>query len=186
MALALFLTACGGEVFTYGAPVDHGDADIEAAVADDAGQDGAAEAAQEPDAGDSGQVVADAGQDAHETGSGDADAGDTGTPPPPTDGGPCTHSDGIGQTYQDCAPLGTYNSTTAYEACAAYSGSTGVCSPTPRCPAVPAMANSVCYLHAGMCACWDFSGASVGHVSRTTETVNGCTVCTTSTDPTWD
>ena len=193
IALALAMNACGGAEFEVGHATlaDHGDADVEAAVADDAATEAAVEASvgdSAIDAGaavDSGQLVADSGHDAYESGSGDADVVDTSAPP--TDG-PCTpltHSDGLGQTYQDCAALGTMNYMTAYEACGAYSGSTGVCSPAARCPAVPAMANSICYLHAGTCACWDFTGPAAGHVYTASQIVD-CSACTATSGPTWD
>ena len=192
IALALAMNACGGAEFEVGHATlaDHGDADVEAAVADDAATEAAVEASWATvhrlgAAVDSGQLVADSGHDAYESGSGDADVVDASAPP--TDG-PCTpltHSDGLGQTYQDCAALGTMNYMTAYEACAAYSGSQGVCSAAVRCIS-GSLANSICYLHAGTCDCWDFAGATAAHVSQTAETANGCTVCTTLVNPSWN
>jgi hypothetical protein len=42
-------------------------------------------------------------------------------------GSPVTHDNGIGQTWQDCVPLDTYNESQAMKACVARTGDTGKC-----------------------------------------------------------
>jgi hypothetical protein len=44
---------------------------------------------------------------------------------------PITHDNGIGQTWQDCVPLGTYNDAQAMMACKASGAAT--CVPSTRC-----------------------------------------------------
>ena len=45
---------------------------------------------------------------------------------PPPVGCLVVHSDGVGQSYTDCLPLGTYNSSTAIDAATAYAASVGL------------------------------------------------------------
>ena len=90
----------------------------------------------------------------------------------------CTvHSNGVGQTFEDCQPASTYDQTQALEACAAFTGSSAAC-------AVVACAESggpgggsgtrgstrsdqaVCNT-AAPCDCWTFSGTDVGLVQST-------------------
>lgn len=180
IALALCLNACGGSAFEYGnvGAVDHGDADVEAAVTDDAAPDAAPEADQEPD---SGQVVADAGNDAHETGSVDADAA------MPS----CTHSNGLGQTYHDCSPLGTYTQATATEACIAFTGNAGQCMTieSPCSGVTGPVQNLICgFRQPGQTpwGCWDYGVGDqfLGRVAERTTTGTG--ICVVSSDPTWN
>ena len=118
---------------------------------------------------------------------------DCNTAAPDTDGCECatptccgsscatTHSNGLNQSYYDCTALGTYNSTQAMEACAAYTGSQSLCS-TLGCTG--GGQNMVaCGTANGICACWNYSGTNKTHVTTST---NSTCYCPVSTDPTWD
>jgi hypothetical protein len=94
------------------------------------------------------------------------------------------HQDGLGQTFCDFNPLGTYNEVTATEAAAAWVISQGgspaniqqgqCINPNPQVEVVSA-ANS--------CAAWSYT-APAGHVLLGSG-VNNCQ-CPTISDPTWD
>jgi hypothetical protein len=96
-----------------------------------------------------------------------------------------THSDGLGQSYYDCNPLSTHNTSQALEACTAYAQSTGHsasnCSDQWQCPA-EGNATMVCYSTTGgaTCStfCWSYSGTSAGWVTS-------CADCTASVG-TWN
>jgi hypothetical protein len=91
-----------------------------------------------------------------------------------------THSDGLGQHFYDCSPLGTYTVGTATEACAAYTGNPAQCS-TVDCGT--AGHGAVASLGAANCAVWVYSGTSAGHVLLTSGTSCFCPVIT---DPMWN
>jgi hypothetical protein len=91
-----------------------------------------------------------------------------------------THSNGVGQSYDDCNPLYSSNNpwteTAAYEACTALTGDVAKCS-LFKCNGT----QSVCSSGISVCDCWEFSGAESGHVNAT-----GNCDCVQATDPTWD
>jgi hypothetical protein len=153
-ALLLALAGCGGPVFT-------------AAGLDTLERDGATDAADlegGPGTGDGG-----GGQDALVGG----------------DGGqveacaPVTHSDGVGQTWQDCALAGTYTHASAMQACVAYALSIGDTAvncfgPWTFC-GVAEGTSMVCHGSsdeagtAGLTCetyCWAYSGSHVGLVTQ--------------------
>jgi len=80
------------------------------------------------------------------------------------------HSNGVGQAFYDCAPLGDYSQTLAVEACVAYVGAANsgdcttpqsayVCTVTPDAGVGPAEA--ICTVGEPStieCACWTFQG----------------------------
>ena len=86
-----------------------------------------------------------------------------------------THTDGVGQTWQDCSLLGIHNMTEALAACRANggtqcvanncgdSGSYAICDVDPHSP--------------GYCSCWVYSGPLAGHVDNTA----GCTTAVQAT-----
>jgi hypothetical protein len=98
----------------------------------------------------------------------------------PLCGGACQtiHSNGLGQNYFDCNPLGTYNATTATEAATAFS-------PTATITQVTCSGSNGVVLAqtATSCAAWDFSGNVVGHVNLSSS--SAC-FCPTSGDPGWN
>jgi hypothetical protein len=78
------------------------------------------------------------------------------------------HSDGVGNFYYDCSPLGTYNATTAMEACVAYASAMGLgqadCSDGWTCPG--SSETFVCFSTNGTSPseyCWEYS-VNPGHV----------------------
>jgi hypothetical protein len=110
-------------------------------------------------------------------------------------GGSCvacnTHSNGLGQTYLDCAPLGTpgnastYSSMMANEAARAWntggtitdSAGAFLCSPSG------VLSNGVeDVLASGECSIWLYDGPAAGHVKNN---ASGC-LCPSASDPTWN
>jgi hypothetical protein len=88
--------------------------------------------------------------------------------------GACTvHSNGVGQTFEDCVPNGTYDQTQALAACTAFTGKSASCM-IQSCPgggggpgkSTPGQA--ACSNGASVCDCWTFSGAEVGLVQSAT------------------
>jgi hypothetical protein len=84
------------------------------------------------------------------------------------DGGACQpqHSDGFGDTFYDCTPLGQYTSTLALEACTAYTGNAHECASFPC--RNPGMGPIICSSQALSkdCLCWSFGGSNVGLVDN--------------------
>jgi hypothetical protein len=94
-----------------------------------------------------------------------------------------THSDGLGQSFDDCNPLETYSASSALEACSAYAAATGGtaanCADGWECPSVSA--TMVCYVNTTTCLgpCWGYSGALAGKVE------DSC-VCSVSGTLSWE
>lgn len=89
------------------------------------------------------------------------------------------HSNGLGQNFFDCAPLGTYNVTQAMEACQAYiavNPTAGTCT-TFICSGSSELI--VGTTSSTNCASWAYSGSNVGHVFQ------GCNFCPSASDPIW-
>ena len=136
---------------------------------------------------------AEAAADATPDAMGDATAGGTpdatadATPDAPPDATPdatgadgctvVTHSNGLGQAFYDCTPLGTRSIEEATAACVAYTGSASQCVNNP--PACTT--GSVCSSGAALCACWRYMGPPAGHVNNPA----AACVCASGMDPTW-
>jgi hypothetical protein len=94
------------------------------------------------------------------------------------------HHNGLGQTFYDCNPVGTYNQEQAMEACAAYTGSSTQCQATTifRCALLSFSTATVVCSTGSSCYCWEWNvtPGSVGSSS-----FGGCPACPTSS-PTWD
>jgi len=96
------------------------------------------------------------------------------------------HQNGLGQTYDDCAPLGvpgnqaTYSVTMAGEARAAWPtvGTDGA----GKCTG-PNGGDALFRQTASSCAVWLYTGSAAGHVHLNTAS-NSC-VCASGSDPTW-
>jgi hypothetical protein len=88
------------------------------------------------------------------------------------------HSNGLGQFFYDCSPLGTFNLTQAFAACVAFTGKMSLCANDPiNCGG----GDQVCSSGASMCACWRYNGNNAGHVE------SGATCnCLGQTSPTWN
>ena len=92
-----------------------------------------------------------------------------------------THSNGVGQSYVDCAnPTGTATAETAMEACVAHTGSANLCKDQPCSGGVTA--NAVC-TNSGNCICWVYSDAPKGKVFSSP---NGGCSCAAGTIDTWN
>ena len=105
------------------------------------------------------QVDADAGAD-------DAPAPQDGAPAPDAASAPetgactsVTHADGVGQSWQDCTPLGTYTAEQAIRACAAYTGDASKCEVATTCPDGTAVVDSGFTSYV-----WEYEGPLVGRV----------------------
>ncbi len=149
-----------------------------------------------------GDAVGDAftgsGADANDAGSGDSDAG----PEAPADAGsagdssvdalvdaptdvacatatvtcdgacPTMHSNGLGQSFYDCVPAGTYDVTQALEACAAFTGNMTLCNDNPI--VCSGSSSEVCSNTFSSCACWQYTGLLKGRVVNSGTTTCGC------------
>jgi Collagen triple helix repeat (20 copies) len=97
-----------------------------------------------------------------------------------------THSNGLGQTYQDCMPLGTINGTEAAEAGGAWPGAvqfgTGYSCGSP--PNVSALWVAV---GSSTTASWAYSGPLAGHVTTGPGAASDGSdaLCPTTNDPDW-
>jgi hypothetical protein len=98
---------------------------------------------------------------------------------------------GLGNTYYDCAPLGTpgtattYSSTMAMEACVAHTGDPAKCSDGWSCAAGDmAVCSQVPGTPTPSCDCWEYLGPLAGHASIG-DTTTTC-YCNVAGDPTWN
>src|ERR1019366_5797192 len=95
------------------------------------------------------------------------------------------HSNGVGQTFEDCVPSGTYDATQALRACAAFAGGSASCTIQSCSPGGPGPDEGVpgsggpnravtgqaaCSAGALACDCWTFSGENAGLVQSTKST----------------
>jgi len=120
-----------------------------------------------------------------------------------TDAGGCgcsgsacaVHSNGVGQTFEDCVPSGTYDGPQALRACAAFAGGSASCTIQSCSPVGPGPDEGVpgnggpneavtgraaCSTGASVCDCWTFSGENAGRVQSTTSTT--CDPCAKGAD----
>jgi hypothetical protein len=125
-----------------------------------------------------GDGASDAGVDGAEAGT---EAGSCAVTTPVCDAGcPIAHSDGLGQTFYDCAASGTMDETQALEACTAYTGSATFCANDPiGC----ANADEVCTTGTATCTCWDYRGMHAGFVFVSTTSTCSCFV---ASPPSWN
>ena len=108
------------------------------------------------------------------------------------------HSNGVGQTFEDCVPSGTYDATQALRACAAFAGGSASCTIQSCSPGGPGPDEGVpgsggpnravtgqaaCSAGALACDCWTFSGENAGLVQSTKSTK--CDPCAKGADV-WD
>lgn len=176
--LALLVTACGGESFSaFGTPeeADGGTQDAVAEIDSGAGGSGGAtvaasggSTAQETDSGASTGGVSTGGATgatggATSTGGTTATGGVTNTGGATAAGGTTsctlvTHSNGIGQTWQDCVALGTFNESQAMKACVAYTGNAQQCYVSTGCGVPLGVVRTDSYA-------WEYAGSLAGNVS---------------------
>ena len=121
---------------------------------------------------------------------GASDARDAGCAPGCDVGCLTIHSNGVGGTYTDCTPLGTYNSAQATAAANSASGIPGadlmgglVCGFGAN------TSTAVCRIGPTNCACWTYAATGtfvtrIGHATNNT-VIQNC-LCATTLDPTWN
>ncbi len=90
------------------------------------------------------------------------------------------HSNGLGQSYYDCTPLGTYNQAQATEACTAFTGNASLCTLDPI-PCGGSNEHQICSNGASTCGCWRYSGLNTGQVNS-----NATCLCVPGTAPSWN
>jgi hypothetical protein len=104
------------------------------------------------------------------------------------------HSDGVGETYYDCAPLATYNNAEALAACTAFATAHGGSLADCESNDCPATKNSpidyiVCsdgIVGSGIpCYCWGYGGPSKGNVDNADPDPANCGCPDGTTWPTW-
>jgi hypothetical protein len=91
---------------------------------------------------------------------------------------PVTHANGVGQTWTDCAPLGTYNETEAMQACMADSDAGGGCYFVTRPCNNDGIESAVCSAPSLATFCWTYAGMFTGYAAPAPG-------CPTSADPMW-
>jgi len=91
-----------------------------------------------------------------------------------------THDNGLGAKFYDCTAKNTYNQIQAIEACAAYTGNSNLCQ---MLTCVNPKDDLICGILNNICACWDYNGQQVGHVSLSQ---NKTCYCAGSMDPQWN
>lgn len=111
------------------------------------------------------------------------------------DGGGCldaTRSNGVGETYKSCEPVGTYNLMSAASGCRAHLDDAHVggvlCTTNPSGCSCPNPADCGAWVVMGFSSVaeeivWDFGGPAKGHVVHTAV---GGGRCPTVSDPTWN
>lgn len=127
--ISVYLIGCGGNRFDTALFVADGDARSDAGAdvqeAPDSGAPDAREASPQG-AGGAGGASHGAGGSSHGAGGSFQTAGGAGGSSAPCDGGPeVTHSNGVGQAWTDCVPLGTYDQSQAMKACEAWCSARG-------------------------------------------------------------
>jgi|GEM_PF-6195390 len=74
---------------------------------------------------------------------------------------PVTHTNGVGQTWRDCVPVGTYDETQAMKACLARTGDRRRCSLAPGCGSAAQVVQGT---GEGYNLLWGFDGNTAGFV----------------------
>jgi hypothetical protein len=85
------------------------------------------------------------------------------------EGGVCEplHDNGVGQSYYDCEPVGTYSASLALKACTAYTGSASLCVSYPCTPSsLGPIICSALAVSPKVCMCWSYGGSNVGQVDN--------------------
>jgi len=92
------------------------------------------------------------------------------------------HSNGLGQTFADCAALNTFNKAQAQEAATAWAA-TATPLDLATCPGTNSTTSAWCWQTATKCACWGYAGLGKGKVFQ--NTTNGC-ICPTDVNTPWN
>jgi len=101
-----------------------------------------------------------------------------------------THTNGVGQSFFDCAPRAAYSQTQATEACVAFTGDPNSCSvPVSLCgmPATQAICSAASTAQ-GTCYCWEYAGPLPGKVAAGTGlcAIAIPALCPSTSDRTWN
>jgi hypothetical protein len=91
---------------------------------------------------------------------------------------PISHNDGVGQTFWDCQPTGSYDEQLAEDACAAFTGNSSQCT-TGDCEGQDGGPDGdfvVCSSGSPTdCVCWTYQGPNSGYVHN--EGASGISNC---------
>ncbi len=111
------------------------------------------------------------------------DLGGCECPTPVCCGAACAtdHTNGVGQSFYDCVAKVTYDQPQGLKACTAYTGNQFACT-LANC-SNDAGDMLVCGTINNSCVCWDYMGASVGHVYKSG---SASCFCPSANDPTWN
>lgn len=165
LGLSILLVGCGGAEFSPGVEQTADSSPAEASAPADAGSRG--DGAASTDGGEMEATTACPPQSTPCMAPGYGRLQDGGCGCLPNDA--CSrvdHNDGIGQTWTDCAPVGTYDAAQATSACDAAGGKHCALN---ACGA-DAAASDVCSCGIASlgCVCWGFAGPGAGHVASST------------------
>ena len=97
------------------------------------------------------------------------------------------HSNGLGQQFSDCNPLGTYNYAQAMAAAVTWAQTFG--GPAPEqgtCGPNPAIVNAVTVQAPNACAVWVYAGKSKGRVLLSSNKTCTCPFATDSNPQFWN
>jgi hypothetical protein len=99
------------------------------------------------------------------------------------------HDNGVGGTFTDCTPLGTYDSTQATRAASSAANIPGDLRGDLMCGFGPNTSVAICKVGPTNCACWTYAATGtfvprIGHVTNNTVIAN-C-LCPTTLDPGWN
>lgn len=120
---------------------------------------------------------------------GQPDAHDAGCTPGCDVGCLTVHDNGVGGTFTDCTPLGTYNEAQANLAANSATNVPGDVIGALTCGAGPNTSAAVCKIGPTNCACWAYAATgtfvpNIGHATNNTVIAN-C-LCPTTIDPAWN
>ncbi len=120
---------------------------------------------------------------------GQPDARDAGCAPGCDVGCLTVHDNGVGGTYTDCTPRGTYNSTQADLAAGSATNVPGGLAGDLVCGFGPNTSMARCKIGPNNCACWAYAATgtfvpNIGHATNNT-VIQNC-LCPTAIDPIWN
>jgi len=93
------------------------------------------------------------------------------------------HNDGVGESFYDCTPLGTYTVNLAMAACAAETGNIAQCAASQCVGVAGGKFGIVCSSGASTCTCWNYEGTYAGYVR--TNSTSSCYCAGSNAYPTW-
>jgi hypothetical protein len=177
LAIVFTCTACGGSNFDVGQESNDSSSLDDSTAPDDSSSSAETLPGSDSAIATDSSAVADS-----------SDSTPTDTRPVDDSGCSIVHDNGVGQTWTDCVPLGTYNIEQAMKACAAaYGGDRTKCEKT-ACSGTPTPdGNAVCTnfaLKTLPWGCWSHTGAFAGHAKMSPVGVEVGN-CPSDTSPVW-